>query len=71
MRTIKPFGRFGTVDILVNGAGGSLREATTAKSLEFFDLDVKTMQKGLALNCLGVLLPCQCIGRELRTGDLA
>ncbi len=31
-------GTFGRIDILVNGAGGARKEATTSQSLSFFDL---------------------------------
>ena len=55
--------RLEAIDILVNGAGGSLKEATTSEEREFFDLAPEAMQRGLALNYLGVLLPCQWVGR--------
>ena len=54
---------FGTIDLLVNGAGGSLKNATTSDSLPFFDIPLDSMEKGLALNYFSVLLPCQFIGK--------
>jgi NAD(P)-dependent dehydrogenase (short-subunit alcohol dehydrogenase family) len=55
--------RFGTIDILINGAGGSLKEATTSEEMEFFDLELTTMNTGLLLNYFGTVLCCQSVGR--------
>jgi len=41
-----------------------LKDGTSSEALEFFDLTLPAIQKGLVLNCSGVLLPCQFIGRE-------
>lgn len=68
---------FGTVDILINGAGGNNPKATTTKDnlnpedlLEniegvktFFDLDPSGVQFVFNLNFLGALLPTQVFGR--------
>jgi NAD(P)-dependent dehydrogenase (short-subunit alcohol dehydrogenase family) len=54
---------FGRVDILVNGAGGNKKEATTSAELSFFDLPADAVQWVLNLNFVGSLLPSQVFGR--------
>jgi NAD(P)-dependent dehydrogenase (short-subunit alcohol dehydrogenase family) len=54
---------FGTVDILVNGAGGSRAEATTSPGLSFFDIPSEALQGVLALNYLSAVIPSQEVGR--------
>jgi NAD(P)-dependent dehydrogenase (short-subunit alcohol dehydrogenase family) len=56
---------FGRVDILVNGAGGNKREATTAPGLAFFDLPADAVQWVFNLNFVGSLLPSQVFGRVM------
>ncbi len=56
---------FGPVTILVNGAGGNKREATTSPSLEFFDIPLDAVQGVFNLNFIGTLLPCQVFGRKM------
>ncbi|MGQ9454475.1 MAG: SDR family oxidoreductase [Armatimonadota bacterium] len=55
--------RFGTVDLLVNGAGGSTPNCTTSEELEFFDIKLEAFQDIFASNYLSVVVPCQAIGR--------
>jgi NAD(P)-dependent dehydrogenase (short-subunit alcohol dehydrogenase family) len=55
--------RFGTVDILINGAGGNKEEATTSPDLSFFDLPQDAFQWVFNLNFIGTLLPSQVFGR--------
>ncbi len=55
--------RFGAIDILVNGAGGSRAGATTSPDLPFFDLLPEDMLSTLSLNYLSAVLPCQEVGR--------
>jgi NAD(P)-dependent dehydrogenase (short-subunit alcohol dehydrogenase family) len=57
--------RLGRVDILINGAGGNKKQATTGPDLSFFDLPSDAMQWVLNLNFLGTLLPSQVFGRVL------
>lgn len=52
-----------TVDILVNGAGGSRKETTTSETLSFFDIAPEDMEAVLALNYLSAVLPSQAVGR--------
>ncbi len=57
--------RFGFVDILINGAGGNRKEATTSPDLSFFDLPMDAFQWVFDLNFLGTLIPCQVFGRAM------
>jgi len=56
-------GAFGRLDILVNAAGGSRKEATTSAELPFFDITTEGLQSTMALNCTGTVIPCQVVGR--------
>jgi len=56
---------FGTVDILVNGAGGNKKEATTSPDLSFFDLPADAFQWVFNLNFIGSVLPSQVFGRVM------
>jgi len=55
--------RFGRVDILINGAGGNKKEATTTPELSFFDLPADAVQWVFNLNFVGSLLPSQVFGK--------
>ncbi|HOJ30455.1 MAG TPA: SDR family oxidoreductase [bacterium] len=58
--------RYKKVDILVNCAGGNLKEATTSPELSFFDLPLDALEKVVALNLFGgAILPSQVFGREM------
>jgi NAD(P)-dependent dehydrogenase (short-subunit alcohol dehydrogenase family) len=64
---------FGTVDILVNGAGGSHPQATTSTELSFFDLPGDAMMKTMSLNYLSAVIPSQAVGRlfaEKKAGSI-
>jgi NAD(P)-dependent dehydrogenase (short-subunit alcohol dehydrogenase family) len=54
---------WGTVDILINGAGGNKKQATTSSALSFFDLPADMVQWVFNLNFIGTLLPCQVFGK--------
>jgi NAD(P)-dependent dehydrogenase (short-subunit alcohol dehydrogenase family) len=56
---------FGSIDILINGAGGAKPEATTSESLSFFDLPKDAVQWVFDLNFLGTFLACQVFGRHM------
>ena len=56
---------FGKVDILINGAGGNKKQATTSPDLSFFDLPADAVQWVFNLNFIGTLLPCQVFGRVM------
>ena len=53
------------VDILINGAGGNKKQATTSPELPFFDLPADAVQWVFNLNFIGTLLPCQVFGRAM------
>ena len=57
--------RFGSVDILINGAGGNKKEATTSRELSFFDLPEAAFRWVFDLNLMGTVIPCQVIGRQM------
>ncbi|MCD6289776.1 MAG: SDR family oxidoreductase [Anaerolineae bacterium] len=57
--------RFGTVDILINGAGGNKAEATTSPELPFFDLPQDAFQWVFNLNFIGTLIPSQVFGKVM------
>ena len=57
--------RFGRVDILINGAGGNKKEATTTLELSFFDLPADAVQWVFNLNFVGSLLPSQVFGKHM------
>jgi NAD(P)-dependent dehydrogenase (short-subunit alcohol dehydrogenase family) len=54
---------FGRVDILINGAGGNKKQATTSADLSFFDLPADAVQWVFNLNFIGTLLPTQVFGK--------
>jgi len=56
---------FGRVDILINGAGGNKKEATTSDELSFFDLPADAIRWVFELNCIGTVLPSQVFGRHM------
>ena len=56
---------FGRVDILINGAGGAKREATTSETLSFFDLPEDAVRWVFDLNFMGTFLACQVFGRHM------
>jgi len=57
--------RFGRVDILINGAGGNKKEATTSPELSFFDLPPEAIRWVFDLNFLGTLLGSQVFGKVM------
>jgi NAD(P)-dependent dehydrogenase (short-subunit alcohol dehydrogenase family) len=55
--------RFQGIDILVNGAGGSRKEATTAPDLSFFDMDPSQMRRVMDLNYMSAVVCSQAVAR--------
>ncbi len=53
----------GKVDILINGAGGNKKQATTGTDMSFFDLPADAVQWVFNLNFIGTLLPSQVFGK--------
>jgi NAD(P)-dependent dehydrogenase (short-subunit alcohol dehydrogenase family) len=60
---------FGQVDILINGAGGAKKEATTSPTLSFFDLPEDAVRWTFDLNFIGTFLPSQVFGRLMLQSD--
>ena len=54
---------FNGIDILINGAGGSRKEATTSPELSFFDISTARLMETVALNYTGTVIASQVIGR--------
>lgn len=57
--------QFGSVDLLINAAGGNHPSATTSADLSFFDLPFDALRHISDLNLLGTILPCQVFGRGM------
>jgi len=57
--------QFGQLDILVNGAGGNLREATTSAERPLFGLPVEAVQAVMGLNFIGTFICCQVFGEVM------
>jgi len=55
----------GKVNVLINGAGGNKKEATTSPQLSFFDLPPEATRFVFDLNFLGTLLPSQVFGKDM------
>jgi len=55
----------GKIDVLINGAGGNKKEATTSPDLSFFDLPADVVRFIFDLNFIGTLLPTQVFAREI------
>ena len=54
-----------TVDLLVNGAGGSHARTTTSPDLSFFHLNPDDIRKVMDLNYLSIVMCCQAVGRVM------
>jgi NAD(P)-dependent dehydrogenase (short-subunit alcohol dehydrogenase family) len=57
--------QYGTVDILVNGAGGNMPGATILPDKNFLDLKVDDFRKVVDLNLTGTVLPSQVFGEVM------
>jgi NAD(P)-dependent dehydrogenase (short-subunit alcohol dehydrogenase family) len=56
---------FGTVDFLVNGAGGNVPRASTSQTQPFFDIPQDALKFVIDLNLLGTIIPSQVFGKVL------
>ncbi len=61
----KTIAELGGVDILINGAGGNKKEATTTPDMKFFDLPADAIRFVFDLNFLGTFLPTQVFARDM------
>lgn len=55
----------GKIDVLINGAGGNKKEATTSPDMSFFDIPDEAVKWVLDLNLLGTILPSQVFGKYM------
>lgn len=56
---------FGTIDILVNAAGGNQPGATIGPDQTIFDLKIPDLQRVVDLNLMGTIYPTQVFGRVM------
>lgn len=57
---------FNTVDVLVNGAGGNMKEATVSSEHSFFELEKSAFEKIFYLNLFGgAIFPSQIFGNVM------
>jgi NAD(P)-dependent dehydrogenase (short-subunit alcohol dehydrogenase family) len=63
----KVIGEFGTLDILVNAAGGNLPGAVISPDKNFFDLQISEFEKVVDLNLTGTVLPSKIFARTMAT----
>lgn len=56
---------FGRIDILINGAGGNKKDATTRPDLSFFDIPADALQWVFNLNLVGTVLATQVFGEVM------
>jgi NAD(P)-dependent dehydrogenase (short-subunit alcohol dehydrogenase family) len=59
----KTISLYGTVDILINGAGGTRPDATTSSENEFFDIAPEYLDEVMRLNYMSAVIPSQAAGR--------
>ncbi len=57
--------QFGRVDILINGAGGNKKQASTSQELSFFELPSDAIRWVFDLNLLGTVFPSQIFGKSM------
>lgn len=62
--------QYPSFDILVNGAGGNKKEATTSIDNSFFDLDLDAIKWVFDLNVMGAVLTTQIFGQEFANQKL-
>lgn len=56
---------WGRIDILVNGAGGNVAEATLAPGQSFFSMSESAFRRVFDLNLIGSVLPTQIFGEVM------
>ncbi|HYK47646.1 MAG TPA: SDR family oxidoreductase [Parafilimonas sp.] len=58
--------KWGTIDGLVNAAGGNVPEAVIMPGEEIFDINIEGMRKAFELNLFGSILPVSVFGNALQ-----
>jgi NAD(P)-dependent dehydrogenase (short-subunit alcohol dehydrogenase family) len=61
----KVLGELGTVDFLVNGAGGNMPRASSSQDQSFFDIPEDALKSVVDLNLMGTIIPSQVFGRVM------
>ena len=56
---------WGRIDVLVNGAGGNVAEATLAPGESFFNMSESAFRRVFDLNLIGSILPTQVFGEVM------
>lgn len=56
---------FGKIDILVNGVGGNMKQATASKELSFFNIPEDALEKVLKLNLYSTIYCSQVFGEVI------
>ena len=57
--------QYGTVDVLLNAAGGNMPAATVPPDKTIFDLDVEAVRKVVDLNLFGTIIPTLVFARVM------
>jgi NAD(P)-dependent dehydrogenase (short-subunit alcohol dehydrogenase family) len=57
--------KYGTIDGLVNGAGGNMPDAILQPGADIFSLSIDGMKKAMELNLWGTLIPTQVFGEVM------
>lgn len=60
---------YGSIDMLINAAGGNKPEATTSEDVAFFDLPEDALRFVFELNAVGTILPSQVFGEVMAEQD--
>ena len=61
----KTVSELGQIDVLINGAGGNKKEATTSDALSFFDMPAEAVRFVFDLNFIGTFLTTQVVARDM------
>jgi len=61
----KTISELGKIDVLINGAGGNKKEATTSDELPFFDLPADAVRFVFDLNFIGTFLTTQVVAKDM------
>lgn len=57
--------KYGSIDVLVNGAGGNMPGATIGPNQTIFDLDMEAFRKVVDLNLMGTVLPTMIFAKTM------
>ena len=57
--------KYGSIDALINGAGGNMEGATIGPDQTFFDLKIDALKKVMDLNFIGSVLPTMVFGKVM------